>query len=234
MMRRLKNETGYSIIVAIVIFTVLSMMGTAMIDMTSFDARIKSQEVQALQSTEIGNAGIQYALEKIKGGENPNNVTKNLGYGQFQISTDPASSRITINGQVGASTKVQTLSALFSKECIEINTTQTEAHLNLLRKIRLKKTCNDAFTIDKIRLFWDSGGPNSISEIQMDTATIYGPGLNGNPNEILNVSDSAINNDGWHNLEFYFSQNVDLPNNFIITFFFLDESEKSANFSLPP
>ena len=65
MMRRLKNETGYSIIVAIVIFTVLSMMGTAMIDMTSFDARIKSQEVQALQSTEIGNAGIQYALEKI-------------------------------------------------------------------------------------------------------------------------------------------------------------------------
>lgn len=230
----IKQQSGYSSIIAVVLLLVFGMSGTTLVDMSSIDARIKSQEMQTAQALQVGNGGIQYALEKIKSGLNPNNTTKTLGKGEFQIFTNPQMSQVSVKSTVGEAKTEQVIETPFAKACLNIDTSQTDTTNNILRKINLKKTCHDAVIITSLAMSWSSGSLDPITDIQMNGAVLYGPSGTGTDGEIINILDYTINNAGLNQLDYVFSQAIPLPNTFTLTLFFKDGSETNRVISLLP
>lgn len=233
MKNRFNNNRGYLIIYAVVLIMAMGFLGTTVIDITSVDARTRSHEVQNIQALQLGNGGLQYALERLKNGFDTNNITKTLGNGEFEISTVPASSEVFVTAKVGDSAKTLKIRARFSKDCLEIDTSQIAAQNNFIEKIRFRKTCNSTAYLTHLSLNWQSGVANKITSIISNSVdTIYGPGGNGNPGEQLDVTDQTLSSGSWNRLDFEMAQPAATPDNFTVTLFFADGSSKVINFNL--
>lgn len=229
----LKKNHGYTSILSIVVLTILGLMGSSIVNMSSTGVRMKGQEVQTSQAVYVGNAGIQYALLKLKNGLNPNNVTKTIGAGEFTITTNPTIQEVAVSSSVGESQKSQKLQTAFTAQCLEIDPTpHVIENNNALKQIRVRKTCHAAAILTAIKLSWTNGGANNIDEIEMGPSSIHGPGGIGSMNATIDTVDSSLTNGNWVNLNFYFDDPIVIPNNYTLTLIFMDESSTTSNFSL--
>lgn len=227
-----KKDGGYSSIIAIVVITILSFLSTTILDMTSVDSQIKNHDLQSSQSMLIGNAGIQYALFKLNNGLSPSNTTKNLNGGQFTITTQPATSKVTVTSQIGDAQDTQSISTKFSHDCTTINLDLTVINADKVDDIRFKKECHTKIILTALVLDWDSGGSNPITAVKVDESVVYGPEGSTNPGSVIDIPDWVVSDSIFHKIRFQFAGTVTSPNTFLLTLIFKDESEKSVQFNL--
>lgn len=228
------SSHGYSSLIAVFLLFVMSFTGTTLIDMTSADVRIKSQELETTQALQVGNGGIQFALKMLKSGKNPNAVSRQLGQGEFTISTAPTQRQVSVWSRVGEAEKTQLIETPFSNNCVEVDTSHGFVDGNAIKDIRIRKACHDAINITALDLKWVGDPLEPIDKITVNTNPVYGPGGTGNNGEILDILQLSLMDNGWYQIEYHFSEPIVSPTHFTLDIHFEDDSYHSTTFDIIP
>lgn len=157
MIQRLKNQQGNTLIGALVLMVVLAATAASVVNISGTDSRAYTDNMQSTQALAVGNAGIQWALDKLSNGESPAVTDKAFDKGTFSVVPDANSSLITVIGRVGDAKKTQSINADFSKNCVDLVVSQAFIDGATLQDVKLVKTCNKKAILSKMQLTWDWG-----------------------------------------------------------------------------
>lgn len=153
--KKLMNHKGYSLVGSLILTTVLAMMGATTLYMTSSALEGSTNDTQSVQALQVGNAGIQFALNSLSNGTSPDGVVKNFGAGYFEISADPTTYEIIVDSHVGKAKKTQKINATnWSEFCLNWDTETSTLQDNQITNLKLMKTCNNQATLTAMKLTW--------------------------------------------------------------------------------
>lgn len=153
--KNVRNNRGSSLIAALMALVVLGLAGMALVEMGASESSNSTNEIQTDQALYVGQAGIEYALQKIGMGQSPNVTNKSFGTGTFTITSDPVASLVTVASKVGPSKKIQTIHANFGHDCIHFDVSGAYTHNQDLFNVKLVKTCNTQVTLTKMWVDWN-------------------------------------------------------------------------------
>ena len=237
MIRRLKNESGMTFLGTLIALMGVMLASSALVRFTSDGMLISANEIRANQALHIGNAGLQYALNKLENGVNPHGTTKTLVNGDFAIQTFPITDTVRSTSHVGEAERIQKITAKnFAKNCIEIDSSKAKILGNDLKDIYIKKTCNDKIIITEVNFAWESGGSIvHIDQVRMHTGAsiIWGPGQ-GNSGETLDVIDETLITNDFYDIDFLYDSAAPVGVCYTLKLYFSDESQKAHGFCMDP
>lgn len=156
-MKFLFNERGSSLVGALILVTLLGYMGASLLNLGGTDSSGGANDMQSVQALEVGNGGIQYALDRLNQGESPVVTNKALARGSFTVATNPAAQQLTVTGTVGNATKRQTMNADFSSSCVDLVVTgaYVSSSGKSINGLEVVKTCNAKATITTMAVTWN-------------------------------------------------------------------------------
>lgn len=202
----IKNETGSSM-VSVLLLTILgAFIGTAVVEVSSSDSVNTANEMQAVQALQVGNGGVQEALQKIINGESPDVSNKAFGAGAYTIETDPSTQFVTVTAVVGAATKVQKVTTTFSEQAVTMDVTPAALDGDDLTGIELSKSANNKAILTQMKVEWNwttcaqnmectptTGSATELSDPTIGKTTIchYPPGNPANKHTI-SVGTAAV------------------------------------------
>lgn len=237
MIKRLKNQSGMTLLGTLIAVTGIILASSALVRFTSDDMVTSVNEIRANQALHIGNAGLQYALNKLESGINPHGTTKTLATGDFAIQTFPITDTVRSTSHVGAAERIQKITAKsFAKNCIEIDSSKAKILDNDLKDIYIEKTCNDKIIITDVSFAWESGGSIvHIDHVRMHAGAsiIWGPGQ-GNSGEKLDVIDETLIANDFYDIDFLYDSPPPVGVCYTLKLYFSDESQKVHGFCMDP
>lgn len=149
------NNSGYTIVGTLIVITALSLMGTALIDMSDSGTEGSNNEIQSIQATQVGSGGLQYALNQLSYGLNPNTQNKALGEGTFSITSNPATQLVTVKSEVGKAKKNQAITTSFSTSNSNININGGQVTNNSITGLTIDKTGGKQIVITGFTIDWN-------------------------------------------------------------------------------
>lgn len=204
-LRTLCNQKGNTLIGALGVMVVLAYGAMAVVNLSSVESTSYVNSQQGVQALAVGNAGIQWALDKVDNGESPDTTGKVFAQGSFDVVSDPDNSEITVTSYVGNAKKVQTLNADFSWNCVDLDVSETYTDGEQLRGIKLVKTCNTVATVESVSVDWDWSSCATGIGCEGDQEGVGDPPSGkfwichvppGNPD---NAQTLSVNQNGWDN-----------------------------------
>lgn len=187
----------------LIMVTLLAYIGASVSDLTSSDTSSTTNESQGLQALQVGNGGLQYALEKIETGNDPDIANQSFGKGTFTVTSDPATQLVSVTGVVGNARKVQTLTTDFAQQVMGIDVASATIKNKDLQDIEVAKNGNTATILTQMKVEWNwglcaqnltcdastsSGGSGSATKT---TICHYPPGNPSNAHTI-SIGNSAV------------------------------------------
>lgn len=157
MQKYLCNHRGSGLLVAVAMLGLIAIMGVAVTNIVSTDSSESVNDLQLSQALQVGNGGIQYALDKISNGQDPTVTDKALGMGTFSVTTDPSVGTVTVSSVVGNAKKVQTVNTNFAANCVYLDVTPASVTGPYLQNMELVKTCNTSAVMTNMVLTWNWG-----------------------------------------------------------------------------
>lgn len=237
MIKRLKNQSGMTFLGTLIALTGIILASSALIRLTNDDMITSVNEIRANQALHVGNAGLQYALNKIENGINPHGTTKTLSNGDFVIQTFPITDTIRSTSHVGQAERIQKITAKnFAKNCIKIDSANAKILGNDLKDISIEKTCNDKVIITDVSFAWESGGSIvHIDQVRMHVGAsiLWGPGQ-GNSGEKLDVIDETLTANSVYDIDFLYDSPPPVGVCYTLKVYFSDESQKVHGFCVDP
>ena len=155
MKNNLCNHRGSGLLVAIAMLSLLGIMGVAVTSTMNADSAESTNELQLAQALQVGNGGIEYAMDKIKNGQDPSVTDLALGLGKFSVTTVPATGAVTVTSTVGNAKKTQTVNTNFASNCVGLDVTPTNISGQDLQGMELNKTCNTTAIVTSVALTWN-------------------------------------------------------------------------------
>src|SRR3989338_5521939 len=149
------GERGSTLIGALFAITLFAFGGMSLIELAASENAASGNEMQTSQALQVGTGGLEQARYLLDFGLSPDVEDKPLGFGSYTIISDPANSTVTVESDVGLGRKVQSINADFSKNCIEIDTSNAFTAEANLQGIALVKSCNQEAVITKVTLDWN-------------------------------------------------------------------------------
>lgn len=144
--------------------TLMGFMGAALTDMAGSDSSAGTNELQTVQAIQVGNGGIQYALDKIDQGLDPSVDDKSFGAGAFTIETDPDDQLVTVTGEVGDAKRIQSLTTDFAEQVTDLNVQAVTYNGTNLKHLELTKDetlgedgSHSAVIVSGITVTWNWG-----------------------------------------------------------------------------
>lgn len=173
MRSRPANQNGYTLIATVITLMLVGYMGASLVESLGADSADTAGELQNIQALQIGNGGIQYALDKINDGLSPDTTDKPLGVGTFDVVTNPAGQTFTVTAHAGLAKKTQSVSTTFAQQCVDIDVTTASYDQKELQGIELVKTCNKAAVISDVVVEWNwSACAQALSCTAMDNPPV--------------------------------------------------------------
>lgn len=201
-MKNFKNEKGSTLIGSLILITTLAYIGVVMSQLTSSDMEIGTNEIQSVQATQVGNAGIQYALDKINQGQSADVENQGFGPGTFTVTTNPNTPEVIVTANVGKAKKVQSLEAFFAQQCNYTDATTVQINGNEIENIEVVKTCNDIAMLSDIQVTWNWSvcaqnigcTADEVDNEGEDNGTIicHSPPGNSNSAHTITIGSSAL------------------------------------------
>lgn len=156
MLKTLKNNKGSSTIVGtLAVMVLLAAASVSVVNLSGTDTKSYNDSMQGTQAMAVGNAGIQWALDKLNQGQSPDVTDKPFEQGTFTVTSDPTSSLITVVSKVGDAKKTQRINADFSYNCVKLDVSKVTVNDDTLQGLKFVKSCNDKAVLDKIVLKWN-------------------------------------------------------------------------------
>lgn len=178
MRSHLINRRGYTLVSAVITLLLVGYMGATIVESMSADSSDTAGELQGFQALQIGNGGIQFAIDKINDGLSPDVSGKAFSTGTFDVVTNPAGQTFTVTAYAGLAKKTQSMSTTFSQQCVDIDVTTAGYSQKNLTGIELIKTCNNAAVVSAMEVEWNWG---ACAQALSCTAT-QNPAVGADPN----------------------------------------------------
>lgn len=158
-MNKLTNEKGSTLVGALIMVVLMGYMGASLLNLGGSDTTSGTNEMQVTQALQVGNGGIQYALDKINQGLSPVVTDQALGVGTFSVAADTPASTVTVTGRVGNARKVQTLDVDYSSSCValEVAGAYISSSGKSINGVEVIKSCNAKATITTMSISWNWG-----------------------------------------------------------------------------
>lgn len=150
-----RNEKGTTLVGATIVITLIGTMGLAALELSNEDSGSSTNEMQSFQALQVGNGGIQYALDKIRDGLDPDVVGKTFAQGDFDVVSDATSQIVSITGRVGAAKRTQSVMTSFSQQCVATDVTPASYTQRELNDVEIVKSCNNAAVITSVKFEWN-------------------------------------------------------------------------------
>ena len=234
--KRLKNKNGFVLVATVMLTALLSYLGTSLVTLTSAGKMMGVQDLQATKTLQVGNAGIQYALDKVNNGQSPD-TTKNFADGQFIITSDPALNQITVKSTMDDAEKIQVVSKNFSGTCVDWENSAVYDRNKKILDISLVKNCNNKAILTHLKGEWEWDDANKIKKIQFENPTnnvIYNeaPADAAPSGQKIDVADQDMIANGVYNFHsFQFTDFPPVSGTITVTAYFADGSEKTGIFN---
>lgn len=155
LLSKIGSDRGSSFIGALLLMLIFGFAGTASIQMAATNTLESTNEMQSAQALYIGQGGLEYALNYLDAGYTPAIANKTFGAGNFTVIPDPPSSLITVASQAGDAKRTQSIGALFSKDCVALDTSDSHSEGEELADMKLIKTCNAAAHVTEMIIEWN-------------------------------------------------------------------------------
>lgn len=152
---RLGDARGNTLVGALIVLIVLGATAASVVNISGADIAGASDNMEAVQAMGVGNAGLQFALDKLNYGLKPDVANKPFARGTFTIVSDPIASLITVVATVGKALKTQSINADFAKNCVDLIVSQSVINLDTLKNIKLIKTCNKEAVLTNMTISWN-------------------------------------------------------------------------------
>lgn len=175
MKKHLNNQKGSTLVGALIMVVLMGYMGASLLNLGGADTSSGTNEMQSSQALEVGNGGIQYALDKLNQGQDPTVSNKALGKGTFTVATNAGGGNLTVTGAVGSARKSQTLDVDYASGCVDLDV--TGAYISSSGKsingMEVIKSCNAKATITTMVVSWNWGA--CAQALTCDGNTISSP-----------------------------------------------------------
>lgn len=152
---RSKGEKGSSMVSLLIMITLGAYMATSIANLGVSDTTNTTNELQSLQANQIGNGGLQEALQKITNGQSPNVSNKIFGAGSYTIETDPSTQFVTVMSAAGDAKKTQKVTATFSQQAVTMDVTPAAINNMDLIGVELSKSTNKKAILTKLKVEWN-------------------------------------------------------------------------------
>ncbi len=156
MLAMLKNNKGNSLIGALVVMVVLAGAAASVVSTSGVDTRSYTNDMQSQQALAVGNAGLQWALDRVNNGYDPTVANKEFGAGYFNVDSTADSSLITVTAFVGDAKRVQSINADYARNCFDVEGYEVVVSGNTVSGIELEKDCNDIGIVASVTVDWNS------------------------------------------------------------------------------
>lgn len=193
-MNSLKNKKGYTIVGTLIVITAIGYMGATLMNLSNADATGSGNEVQSMQAIHVGGGGIQYALNRLSYGYNPDTSNKALGTGTFTVTSNPVAQSILVASAVGPAKKKQALTASFSKNNAYFSITDGTIDQKSIKDISFVKTGGNQIILNGITVSWNWNDcdANLSCEANDQSYICHIPPGNPNNKKTHRASPSAI------------------------------------------
>lgn len=170
----------------------LSLVGLNTAQLSATGSVTGSFDNVAQKARYISHAGLEQGFDRLYVGNDPTRPTMNLYDGELTVTTDPVLRTVTSTATFGSATIEQTVEALFSADCFEIDFTNANYtkdvgahHWSNLTNVELRKTCLgiSKLKILEMRLLYGAPSPVKLAKhVSIDTAAkLYHVSTSGVP-----------------------------------------------------
>jgi len=173
-MRQLLNQKGSSLIGALMTLMVLGFTGMAAVEMSTGENMASVNDMETQQALYVGQAGIEYAKDKLSQGLSPDINNKSFGRGSFSVVSSPDQSSFQVTSQVGSARRVQTIGANFSKDNTALDLTRAYVDENHLKNVDLVKFGGEAVVITGMIVDWEMGSCEADDEASIAANCVTG------------------------------------------------------------
>lgn len=191
----------------LIMITLGAYMATSVANLGVSDTTSTTNNLQSVQAIQIGNGGLQEALQKITNGQSPNVTNKPFGAGAYTIETDPSTQFVTVTSAVSEAKKVQKVTATFSQQAITMDVTPAALSDTNLTGIELSKSANKKAILTNMKMEWNwttcaqnltctptTGSATPLSDPTIGKTTIcHYPSKNPAKKRTISVGAAALN-----------------------------------------
>lgn len=180
-MKIFRSQRGISIVGAIFTLIILGIFGATIVVLVTTEQETRVGQIEQEWAFYNIQAGLEYAIKEIDLGHNPIVSNKSFGSGSFStaVNYDEVSAReIIVASTVGdAQSSHQISYDSFGADCLEANNdtvTLVGPGKTDLKGMTLRRTCNQAVTIDKMIISWDpEDDSEKATQIVMKNDTVW-------------------------------------------------------------
>lgn len=185
---RVFNNSGVSVVGAVVALALLSLFGLVVNYSLTFNANLTQNLVQYHQAFYVAQAGFEYALKKVGEAQSAVVASPGLTVGPGSFTISQANNLLTVTGNVGGRVSQQTMQIVTQANCAELDVEDAnwKNGANIIQHVTLEKECDqlDQVVLDKVVLEWTGAQANElVTRIKVEnTNNLFNP---GQPSETL-------------------------------------------------
>lgn len=178
----ISNQEGATLMCSIMLLLTLSLVGLNVAQLSAASTVQGSLDTTSQKARYASHAGLEQAFDRLYYGNDPSRPAMNVFGGELLVTTDPALRLITSKGTFEGVTIEQTVEALFSADCFEIdfsNSAYTQDvganKWSYLSTIEARKNCADLdrVKVSQIRLLYGAPDATRLTQhINIDTSSV--------------------------------------------------------------
>lgn len=219
---------------------ILGIFGSAIVALVAAEHESRVGQMSMERAFYGVQAGLEYAIREINQGGHPEVTDKSFGYGTFTVDVNygGGNRQIIATGKVGTAQKTHQITYnSFGADCLGVNNdtaTLTGPGKTDLKAITLKRNCNDAITIDKIRISWDPESGERVTKIKIKNDLVWEDPFGVPSDTTIDIADVVLTGSVAHQVNLIEFTSGMLGKALTTTYIMSDTSIHSETFTILP
>jgi len=232
------SQRGISIIGAVFTLLILAIFGAAMTVVVGTEQEHRRLQLEKSQAFYQTQAGLEYAIWEIVNGGHPIVSNRTIGRGDFTVGVDYLNHRITVNGASGDVTKTHSITYNpMGGDCLSVD--KSAAVLSGpsrtdLNGLTLRKVCNNAVTIEQVRIVWDPNNNEKVRRITINNLDVYDNISGASSGELIDIADHKLTASTSQPINLVQFSSSMLNKAITIVFYLSDSSYRNTQFTVLP
>lgn len=212
-MTLLRSSKGMSLLGALVAMLVLAAMGASMATLVATNQVTRSLQYTADQSFSSAQSALEVVLGYIHSGANPcSYVDRDFDFAGSDINVNRANGRIYVTADNGGSNTAVSIvdpdpSNAGDTLLIDTGSAQDASNGAPPKKLigvilQLDPGCGTAVTLTSMVVTWTPEYGEDVEQIKLDNLNIYNSSEGAESGELIDVTDTTINDAGEHPINF--------------------------------
>lgn len=194
------NNHGVSSIAAALTLVILAAFGGVLTYLVAAGSVGRMHHVSQVQAFYVTQAGIEYAVKKVYDGQNEIVDPPGLNFADGVFTISRAGRTLTITSTVGDAVRVHSVDSPTEADCTVIDTSQVNLGANdtRIQQIHFNKICLATVTITQMQFSWVPDGGERLTDIRIESSTVYTNPLGAPSGTLLEITDYVLNNPNTH------------------------------------